>query len=168
MKLRQPREAMPLTVWIAFAVLASGPSPTSWAFCYSTTFSLCLARKNERARPFDRRQAIPLRALLNGRIGGYAERSENHARGNAVVGPPTRLIVYCGDYKCAHSVVISAERWLDEVRLSDLETKFTCQFCLTSRPPISVRSSSKRRWGNRLSMKLSRFLTMHLKRTTWR
>ena len=42
-------------------------------------------------------------------------------------GGPTRLIVYCGDYKCAHSVVISAERWPDEVRLSDLETEFTCQ-----------------------------------------
>jgi hypothetical protein len=23
---------------------------------------------------------------------------------------PTRLIVYCGDYKCAHSVVIDATR----------------------------------------------------------
>ena len=31
--------------------------------------------------------------------------------------------------KCAHSVVISAERWPDYVRLSDLEPKFTCQIC---------------------------------------
>jgi hypothetical protein len=36
---------------------------------------------------------------------------------------PTRLIVYCGDYKCAHSAIISAERWRDDVRLSDLEPK---------------------------------------------
>ena len=42
---------------------------------------------------------------------------------------PTRLIVYCGDYKCAHSVVVSSERWPDRVRLSDLEPKFTCQVC---------------------------------------
>jgi len=29
---------------------------------------------------------------------------------------PTRLIVYCGDYHCAHSVVIDADRWPDHVR----------------------------------------------------
>jgi hypothetical protein len=42
---------------------------------------------------------------------------------------PTRLLVYCGDYRCAHSVVIDAGRWSDDVRLSDLEPKFTCQVC---------------------------------------
>jgi hypothetical protein len=42
---------------------------------------------------------------------------------------PTRLLVYCGDYRCAHSVVIDADRWPDHVRLSDLEPKFTCQAC---------------------------------------
>jgi hypothetical protein len=36
-------------------------------------------------------------------------------------GGPTRLLIYCGDYKCAHSVEIDANRWLDHVRLSDLE-----------------------------------------------
>jgi hypothetical protein len=44
-------------------------------------------------------------------------------------GGPRRLLVYCGDYKCAHSVVISSERWPDHIRLSDLEPKFTCQAC---------------------------------------
>jgi hypothetical protein len=42
---------------------------------------------------------------------------------------PRRLLVYCGDYKCAHSVAIDADRWSDHVRLSDLEPKFTCQAC---------------------------------------
>jgi hypothetical protein len=42
---------------------------------------------------------------------------------------PRRLIVYCGEYKCAHSVVISSEGWPDQVRLSDLEPRFTCQVC---------------------------------------
>jgi hypothetical protein len=42
---------------------------------------------------------------------------------------PTRLIVYCADYKCAHSVVVDAGRWGDDVRLSDLEPRFTCQVC---------------------------------------
>ena len=26
-------------------------------------------------------------------------------------GGPTRLLVYCADYKCAHSVVIDTNRW---------------------------------------------------------
>ena len=42
---------------------------------------------------------------------------------------PTRLIVYCADYRCAHSVTIDADRWADGVWLSDLEPKFTCQAC---------------------------------------
>ena len=42
---------------------------------------------------------------------------------------PTRLLIYCGDYKCAHSVEIDSLRWPDHVRLSDLEPKFTCQAC---------------------------------------
>jgi hypothetical protein len=42
---------------------------------------------------------------------------------------PRRLLVNCGDYKCAHSVIISSERWPDHVRLSDLEPKFTCRVC---------------------------------------
>jgi hypothetical protein len=42
---------------------------------------------------------------------------------------PRRLLVYCGDYKCAHSVVIDAGRWSNDVRLSDLEPRFTCQVC---------------------------------------
>ena len=42
---------------------------------------------------------------------------------------PGRLLVYCGDYRCAHSVTIDATPWPDHVRLSDLEPKFTCQAC---------------------------------------
>ena len=42
---------------------------------------------------------------------------------------PTRLIVYCSDFQCSHSVVIDAAPWGDEVRLSDLEPKFTCRAC---------------------------------------
>ena len=37
------------------------------------------------------------------------------------------LSVYCSDYKCAAK--ISADRWPDEVRLSDLEPLFVCQAC---------------------------------------
>ena len=42
---------------------------------------------------------------------------------------PRRLLIYCGDYRCAHSVVVNADGWGDDVRLSDLEPKFTCSAC---------------------------------------
>jgi hypothetical protein len=39
------------------------------------------------------------------------------------------LLIYCSDYKCSHSTTISADRWPDHVRLSDIEPLFTCQAC---------------------------------------
>jgi hypothetical protein len=39
------------------------------------------------------------------------------------------LLVYCSDYCCGHSTAISGDRWPDDVRLSDLEPRFTCQAC---------------------------------------
>lgn len=32
-------------------------------------------------------------------------------------GGPTRLIAYCSDFKCSHSVIISSSLWPDHVRL---------------------------------------------------
>jgi hypothetical protein len=37
------------------------------------------------------------------------------------------LLVYCADYRCSHSLAISADAWGDEVRLSDLEPRFRFQ-----------------------------------------
>jgi hypothetical protein len=34
------------------------------------------------------------------------------------------LLIYCSDYKCSHSIAISADPWPDHVRLSDLEPRF--------------------------------------------
>jgi hypothetical protein len=42
---------------------------------------------------------------------------------------PRLLIVYCADFKCSHSVIVSSDLWPDHVRLSDLEPKFTCKAC---------------------------------------
>jgi len=42
---------------------------------------------------------------------------------------PRRLLVYCADYRCTHHVAIDADRWPDQVRLSDLEPKFIYQAC---------------------------------------
>jgi hypothetical protein len=46
---------------------------------------------------------------------------------------PRRLLIYCGDYRCAHSVVIDADRWPDDARLSDLEPKFSMSGLRASR-----------------------------------
>jgi hypothetical protein len=39
------------------------------------------------------------------------------------------LLVYCADYKCSRGTRMSADRWPDRVRLSDLEPLFVCQAC---------------------------------------
>jgi hypothetical protein len=39
------------------------------------------------------------------------------------------LIVYCSDYRYSHSVAISGDPWEDDVRLSDIEPRFTCRAC---------------------------------------
>jgi hypothetical protein len=39
------------------------------------------------------------------------------------------LLIYCADYKCSHWTTIREDRWPDDVRLSDIEPRFTCQAC---------------------------------------
>jgi hypothetical protein len=39
------------------------------------------------------------------------------------------VLIYCADYHCSHSVALSADRWPDELRLSDIEPRFVCQAC---------------------------------------
>ena len=39
------------------------------------------------------------------------------------------VLVYCADYRCSHRVIPSADRLPDEVRLSDVEPRFTCTAC---------------------------------------
>jgi hypothetical protein len=39
------------------------------------------------------------------------------------------LLVYCSDFQCSHWTAISGDGWPDEVRLSDIEPRFTCQTC---------------------------------------
>ena len=33
------------------------------------------------------------------------------------------LLIYCADYRCSHSIAISADGWPDDVRLSDIEAR---------------------------------------------
>jgi hypothetical protein len=39
------------------------------------------------------------------------------------------VVVYCQDYKCSHSVAMNADQWPDDLRLSDIEDRFTCTKC---------------------------------------
>lgn len=35
-----------------------------------------------------------------------------------------RILVYCADYRCSHLIAMSADQWVDDVRLSDIEPRF--------------------------------------------
>ncbi|MCU1443179.1 MAG: hypothetical protein JWQ59_1329 [Cryobacterium sp.] len=39
------------------------------------------------------------------------------------------ILIYCSDYACGHSRAGSADQWPDDVRLSGIEPRFTCQHC---------------------------------------
>jgi hypothetical protein len=39
------------------------------------------------------------------------------------------ILVYCPDYHCSHWTTLDADRWSDDVRLSDTEPLFTCKAC---------------------------------------
>lgn len=42
---------------------------------------------------------------------------------------PRRILVYCADYRCSHSMAMSADQWPDDVRLSDIEPAMVCKVC---------------------------------------
>src|ERR1035441_8785344 len=39
------------------------------------------------------------------------------------------VLIYCADHKCSHSIEMSADRWPDDVRLSDIEDQLVCRAC---------------------------------------
>ena len=49
------------------------------------------------------------RQLHSEYVSGHGAPAKDHARGNWESGP-TRLIVYCADYKCAHSILVDGGR----------------------------------------------------------
>jgi hypothetical protein len=44
------------------------------------------------------------------------------------------VLIYCADYKCSHYITAMADRWADDVRLSDIEPKFVCKRGADVRP----------------------------------
>jgi hypothetical protein len=39
------------------------------------------------------------------------------------------VLIYCRDHRCSHHVEIGADRWGDDLRLSDIEPGFVCTAC---------------------------------------
>jgi hypothetical protein len=39
------------------------------------------------------------------------------------------VLIYCRDHTCSHHIKVSADRWPDHVRLSDIEPGFVCTAC---------------------------------------
>jgi hypothetical protein len=41
------------------------------------------------------------------------------------------VLIYCTDYTCGHHITApdDADRWPDELRISDIEDKFVCTAC---------------------------------------
>ena len=42
-----------------------------------------------------------------------------------------RVLIYCRDFRCSHLNIVpdDADRWSDELRISDIEDKFVCTTC---------------------------------------
>jgi hypothetical protein len=66
-----------------------------------------LCRNNEFTPPMKRQQKIT-----------FAEMRDMGVRG---------ILIYCADYRCSHSIAISADQWTDDLRLSDIEPRFVCR-----------------------------------------
>jgi hypothetical protein len=48
------------------------------------------------------------------------------------------ILIYCADYKCSHWIRLSADQWPDDMRLSDIEDRFTCTACVPMSGRISI------------------------------
>jgi hypothetical protein len=56
------------------------------------------------------------------------------------------VLIYCRDHRCSHHVTVSADRWPDHVRLSDIEPSFTCS-ASASAAPRRGRTLRRRAWA---------------------
>ena len=68
----------------------------------------------------------------------FAEMREMGVRG---------VLIYCADYRCSHSIAISADEWPDDLRLSDIEHRFVCEVC--GKRAADVRPDFN--WGSQLT-----------------
>jgi hypothetical protein len=70
------------------------------------------------------------------------------------------VLVCCAGYRCGHSVALSADRWADDLRLSDNEPRFVCAAAASAadvRPDFNWNKTSRpgddgiSEYGERLS-----------------
>jgi hypothetical protein len=54
------------------------------------------------------------------------------------------VLIYCRDHRYSHHVETTADGWSDDVRLSDIESKFTCSACGKRRAEIRPKFGSAR------------------------
>jgi hypothetical protein len=43
------------------------------------------------------------------------------------------ILIYCADYRCSHSIAISADHLPDDLRLSNIEPRLVCQAAASRR-----------------------------------
>ena len=55
--------------------------------------------------------------------------AEDHLRRDCAHSGVREVLIYCRDHRCSHHIPISAERWPDHMRLSDIEPDFVCTAC---------------------------------------
>jgi hypothetical protein len=86
---------------------------TSRGFLRSNTFE-----RSDKDCPSRRRSAA-----------GLSARPPKIAFGELRASGVRDVLVYCRNHRCSHSVEISADRWADHIRLSDIEPGFVCTAC---------------------------------------
>jgi len=103
------------------AALSHGPGTDAVNEFTLYTPPIAVARRGSNPLQVDKLPSVVDRVLM-----GHAP-SENHLRRMRSAGGPTGILVYCADYRCSHSIDVSADQWPDDVRLSDIEPRFVCK-----------------------------------------
>jgi hypothetical protein len=87
-----------------------------------------------RAIRFDPNRHTPRRRLACRRVPRFNAAMPELARQKITLGEMRAsgvrgLLVYCSDFQRSHWTAINGDGWPDEIRLSDIEPRFTCQAC---------------------------------------
>jgi len=77
-----------------------------------------------RAQRIDNLLSAPRRALMPA-----MKRPQKITFGEMRESGVRRVLIFCSDYKCSHSMVMDADMWADTLRLSDIEDGFVCKAC---------------------------------------
>jgi hypothetical protein len=76
------------------------------------------------------------------------------------------LLIYCSDFKCSHWTAISADRWPDYLRLSDMEPRFTSVRRAAGEARMYARTSTGKKRGPDVPFPVSRRPQPHVSTMT--